>query len=51
MQIGHLEILKFLDLNLTIDSNKKNWADFYAKPTNGFTYVLSSASYNKKKHK
>ena len=48
MLTGDLKNLEFLDLKLIIDSNNKIRTNAYTKPTNSFTYVLPSTSYNKK---
>ena len=48
MSVADQSTLEFLDLSLHINEKNKICVDVYAKPTNSFTYVLSSTCYPKR---
>ena len=47
MQVQDEDGIEFLDLKLKLE-NSKIAVDVFAKPTNGFTYVLPTSSYSRK---
>ena len=48
MSVVNESVLAFLDLSLHVDEHSKICVNFFAKPTNSFTYVLPSTCYPKK---
>ena len=48
MSVANESVLAFLDLSLHVDEHSKIYVNFFAKPTNSFTYVLPSTCYPKK---